>query len=64
MILNKIWESSVHKLFGQLFDISSENFVSLKNFNSEFLPIKVWFTYQNSKPPEIEDKITITVVIN
>ena len=53
-----------NKLFGQLLDISPKNFISLKSFNSGFLPIKVWFTYQNSKPPETEDKINITVVIN
>ena len=39
-----------NKLFGQLLDISPKNFISLKNFNSGFLPIKVWFTHQNSKP--------------
>ena len=36
----------------------------LKTFNSEFLYIKVWFTDQNSKPLEIEDKINMTLVIN
>ena len=36
----------------------------LKTFNSEFLYIEVWFTDQNSKPLEIEDKINITLVIN
>ena len=35
-----------------------------KIFNSEFLYIEVWFTNQNSKPLEIEDKIEITLVIN
>ena len=36
----------------------------LKTFNSEFLYIEVWFTDQNSKPLEIEDKINMTLVIN
>ena len=36
----------------------------LKTFNSEFSYIEVWFTDQNSKPLEIEDKISITLVIN
>ena len=35
-----------------------------KTFNLEFLHIEVWFTDQNSKPLEIEDKINITLVIN
>ena len=36
----------------------------LKTFNSEILYIEVWFTDQNSKPLEIEDKINMTLVIN
>ena len=52
------------KSFGQLLDISSENVVFLKTFNSEFSYIKVWFTEQNSKLLEIEGKINITLVIN
>ena len=43
---------------------SQKNFVLLKTFNSEFSYIEVWFTDQNSKPLEIEDKINITLVIN
>ena len=53
-----------NKLFGQLLDISPKNFIFLKTFRSDFSYIKVWFTDQNSKPLEIEDKIKITLVIN
>ena len=53
-----------NKSFGQLLDISPESFIFLKTFGSEFLYIEVWFTYQNSNPLEIEDKINITLVIN
>ena len=52
------------KSFDQLLDISSKNFIFLKNFDSEFSYREVWFTDQNSKPLEIEDKINITLVIN
>ena len=38
--------------------------IFLKSFNSEFSYIEIWFTDQNSKPLEIEDKINITLVIN
>ena len=48
------------KLFGQLLDISPENFIFTKTFNSEFLYIDVRFTDQNPKPLEIEDKVNIT----
>ena len=53
-----------NKSFGQLIDISPKNFIFLKIFNSEFSYIEVWFTDQNSKSLEIEDKINITLVIN
>ena len=52
------------KLFGQLLDISPKYFIFKKKTNSEFSYIEVWFTDQNSKPLEIEDKINITLVIN
>ena len=35
-----------------------------KTFDSEFAYIEVWFTDQNSKPLEIEDKLNITLVVN
>ena len=53
-----------NKSFGQLLDISPKNFIFLKTFHSEFSFIEVWFTDQNSKLLEIEDKISITLVIN
>ena len=53
-----------NKSFGQLLDVSPKMFIFLKTFNSEFPYIEVWFTDQNSKPLEIEDKISITLVIN
>ena len=36
----------------------------LKTFNSEFSFIEVWFTDQNSRQVEIEDKIKIILVVN
>ena len=46
-----------NKSFGQLLDISHKNFIFLKTFDSEFSYIEVYFTDQNSKHVEIEDKI-------
>ena len=51
-------------MFGQLLDISPKNVIFLKRFNFKCSYIEVWFTDQNSKPIEIEDKIIITLVIN
>ena len=50
--------------FGQLLDISPRNFIFLKTFTSQFSYIEVWFTDQNSKPLQIENKIKITLFIN
>ena len=47
--------------FGQLLHISPKKFTSLTTFDSEFSYIGVWFTDQNSKPLEIEDKITLVI---
>ena len=52
-----------NKSFGRLLDISPSNHISLKTFNSEYDEIVVWFTDQNSKPLEIEDRINLTMVI-
>ena len=52
------------KSFGQLLNISPNTFILLKTFNAEFSYIEVWFSDQNSKPIEIEDKINMTLFIN
>ena len=52
------------KWFSQLLDTLPKVLVFLKNFNLEFSYIDVWFTDQNSKPLEIENKTNITIVIN
>ena len=52
-----------NKPFGSLLEISPTNHIFLKTFNSEYNEIKVWFTDQNSKTLEIEDRINLTVVM-
>ena len=51
------------KPFGSLLEISPTNHIFLKTFNSEFQEIKIWSTYQTSKPLEVEDKINLTLLI-
>ena len=53
-----------NKLLGQLLDISPKHFVFLKIFDSEFSFIEVWFTDENPRLLEMEDKINITLFIN
>ena len=50
-----------NKSFVQLLDISPKSFAFLKTFDSNFSYIEVWFTDQNYKPLEIEDKVNISL---
>ena len=52
-----------NKPFGSLLEVSPKIHVFLKKFNSESQEIKVWFTDQNSRPLEVEDKINLTLII-
>ena len=52
-----------NKPFGSLLEVSSPNHIFLKTFNLEFRKFKVWFTDQNSRPLEEEDKINLTLII-
>ena len=52
-----------NKSFGRLLDAPPSNHIFLKAFNSECDEIIVWFTDQNSKPLQIEDRINLTMVI-
>ena len=52
-----------NKPFGNLLGISPPSHIFLKKFISEFQKIKVWFTDQNSKPLEVEDKIHVTLIL-
>ena len=49
--------------FGSLLQISPTNHIFLKTFNSEFQEVKIWFTGQRSRPLEVEDKISVTLII-
>ena len=48
-----------NKPFGNLLEISPKYHIFLIIFSSEFQEIQVWFTDQNSKPLEIEDKVNL-----
>ena len=52
-----------NKPFGSILEISPTNHIFLKTFNSEFQTIEVWFTDQNSRPLEIEDRINLFLFI-
>ena len=53
-----------NKQIGQLIiTISPHVLTVLKTTNLEFQSIKVWFTDQNNRPLEIEDRVNITLII-
>ena len=52
-----------NKPFDSLLEISPTNHIFLKAFNSEYDEIKVWFNDQNSQPLEMEDRISLAMVI-
>ena len=61
--LRVLYNFASYKSIVKLVDILPKIFV-MKTFNSEFSYVAVWFTDQNSKLLEIEDKINVTLVIN
>ena len=52
-----------NKPFGSLLEISPTDHIFLKTFNSKYDEIKVWFSDQNSKPLEMDDRMNLTMVI-
>ena len=52
-----------NKSFRSLLESTPTNHIFLITFNSEYSKIKVWFTDQNSKSEDIEDRINLTMVI-
>ena len=67
MIINKIHGYYIVlfriNLQVSLLDISPSNHIFLRTFNSKYDEIIVWFTDQNSKPLETENRINLTMVI-
>ena len=55
--------STVNNDLKKKLNISPKGFIFLNIFNSKFSYIKVWFTAENSKLLQIEDKINITLII-
>ena len=63
-IVNNYYQQDSSVLYTFVFNKSLLHLFLIKTFSSEFSYIEVWFTGQNSKPLETEDKINITLVIN
>ena len=52
------------KQYGQLISISPHSLVFLKTMNTDFSEIEIWFTDQNNNALEIEDNVSIFLIIN
>ena len=52
-----------NKQFGQLITITPHSLTMLKATNVEFSFIEIWFTDQNNRPLQVEDTVTITLII-
>ena len=52
-----------NKQYGQLISISPHSLVFLKTMNIDFSKIEVWFTDQNNNAVEIEDNVSISLII-
>ena len=64
MIITKMQKLISDKNFALLMNISPNSLTFLQIFNLESSYIEVWFTGQNSKPLEIENKVNLILVIN
>ena len=64
MIINKMRKLISDKDFALFMNISPNSLTFLQIFNLESSYIEVWFTGQNSKPLEIENKVNLILVIN
>ena len=52
-----------NKRFEQLINRSPHSLTMLNTKNTEFSPIEVWFTDQNSEPIEIKGNVDMTLII-
>ena len=52
-----------NKQFGQLINISPHSLTMTNTVNTEFSSVELWFTDQASKALEIEDNVTLTLII-
>ena len=52
-----------NKKFGQLLNISPHVFTMINTINTESFSVELWFTDQSSKALEIEDNVSLTLIV-
>ena len=58
-----IYEFGPDKKFGQLISVKPPVFIQCKISGTIFDYIEIWFTGQNNKSLQIEDKVSVTLII-
>ena len=58
-----LYEFVPDKTFGQLISVKPPTFIQCKTSDSIFDYIEIWFTDQNNKSLQIEDKVSVTLII-
>ena len=59
----RLSEFVTDKSFGQLLSVKPPVFIQCKTSDSIFDYIEIWFTDQNNNPVQIEDKVSVTLII-
>ena len=59
-----LYRFTPNKSYAYLLNVEPSNLVLLKTCNTEFDEIIITFTDQNRRPLEIEDKVSLTLLIN
>ena len=59
----RLYEFVTDKTFGQLISVKPPVFIQCKTSDSIFDYIEIWFTDQNNNPVQIEDKVSVTLII-
>ena len=58
-----LYEFVTDKKFGQLISVKPPVFIQCKTSDTLFDYIEIWFTDQNNKTLQIQDKVSITLII-
>ena len=58
-----LYEFAPDKRFGQLISVKPPVFIQCKTSDTIFYYIDIWFTDQNNKSLQFEDKVSVTLII-
>ena len=58
-----LYEFVPDKTFGQLISVKPPGFIQCKTSDTIFDYIEIWFTDQNNNSLQIEDKVSVTLII-